>query len=43
MSRDERDKMIKKLNEMNKEEDALATATGGVEEHTGESGEVDWV
>ena len=40
MSRDERDKMIKKLNELNEEEEALATATGGVEEHTSESGEV---
>ena len=41
MSRDERDKMIKKLNELNEEEEALATATGGVEKHTDESGEVD--
>ena len=41
MSRDERDKMIKKLNKLNEEEEALATATGGVEKHTDESGEVD--
>jgi hypothetical protein len=42
MSREERDRMIRKLTVLN-EEEALATATGGVEEHTVESGEVDGV
>ena len=42
MRREERDRMIRKLNKLN-EEEALATATGGVEEHTVQSGEVDGV
>ncbi len=42
MSQEERDRMIRKSNELNKAE-ALATATGRVEEHTVESGEVDGV
>ena len=42
MSREERDRMIRKLKVLN-EEEALAPVTGGVEEHTVESGEVDGV
>ena len=42
MSREERDRMIRKLKVLN-EEEALATATDGVEEHTVESGEADGV
>ena len=41
-SQEERVRMTRKLNKLNNEE-ALATATGGDEEHTGESGEVDAV
>ena len=44
MSREERERMIRKLNELNKEEEALATATGVEEEHyTGELGQMDRV
>ena len=44
MSREERERMIRKLNELNKEEEALATATGVEEEHhTGELGQMDGV
>ena len=44
MSREERERMIRKLNELNEEEEALATATGVEEEHhTGELGQMDGV
>ena len=44
MSREERERMIRKLNELNKEEEALATVTGVEEEHhTGELGQMDGV
>ncbi len=44
MSREERERMIRKLNELNKEEEALVTATGVEEEHhTGELGQMDGV
>ena len=41
-SQEEQVRMIRKLNKLN-EEEALATASGGDEEHTSESGEVDAV
>ena len=44
MSREERERMIRKLNELKEEEEALATATGVEEEHhTGELGQMDGV
>jgi len=44
MSREEMERMIQKLNELNKEEEALAAATGVEEEHhTGKLGQMDGV
>ncbi len=44
MSWEERLRMIQKLNELNKEEEALATVTGMEEEHhTGDLGQMDGV
>ena len=43
MSREERERMIRKLHELNEEEALLATATGVEEEHIGELGQMDGV
>ncbi len=44
MSREERERMIQKLSELNEEEEALVTATGVEEEHhTGELGQMNGV
>ena len=43
MSREERERMIRKLYELNKAEALLATATSVEEEHNGELGQMDGV
>ena len=44
MSREERERMIQKLSELNEEEEALVTAPGVEEEHhTGELGQMNGV
>ncbi len=43
MSREERERMIRKLHELNEEEALLATATGVEEEHIGKLGQMDGV
>jgi hypothetical protein len=43
MSWEERERMNRKLHELNKDEEALATVTGVEEEHTGELGQMDKV